>query len=86
MTVAEIEDITLFCSLISTPGLGIGHQPGNTREFLHKSSIVTRSYHAFAVYINDVVTHHLAGTYLPQRRKFSAYELYKFWSTSHKLT
>lgn len=81
--VAEVKDISFFCSFIRATAFGIGHQICNDRQLLDKGGIVTGRYHAFIININDIISHHFQAPYLSQRSKRVANELNKIRWTSH---
>lgn len=62
--VMEIENITLFGAFVGAACLGIGHHFRDAWEFFDKGSVVASGNHAFAIYINDIISHHLAETHL----------------------
>lgn len=53
MPVVKIEYIALFCTLVGTTGLGIGHHIRNTRQFPDKGRVVTGRYQKPALAMND---------------------------------
>lgn len=65
--VVEIEDVGLFGPGIRRACLGVGHDGGETGEFLDKSIVVTGGDDTFAVDIDDVITHHLAAADIAER-------------------
>lgn len=60
----KIKYISLLRTLIGTPTLCVGHHSGDARQLFNKSHIVASCYHTFPVYINDILPHHLTGTYI----------------------
>lgn len=77
MSVLEVKNISLLSSHVGAAGLRISHHFSDAGQLFYKCRIVASRYHTFAIYVNDIITHHLAAVHFSKRCKHIADKLYK---------
>ena len=76
-----IKIIARFGAGVGHTYLGVLHHRRDGRMNLDKTEFIAGGEYAFAVYANDVITHHLARFYLAQWCQLLAHKVYIFRTT-----